>query len=90
MGLMIKETYVNVTRGYRFGTSGWYETDYAGRGELFRELQREYGRCTSKIYIDLPSGSPLAVGWVFEKKDRYDDTKELYTREVWVEVEQGE
>lgn len=36
MPLMIKETYVNQTKGYSFGESGWYEPYTNDKGELTR------------------------------------------------------
>jgi hypothetical protein len=85
--LWIDETYINRDRGYRFGETGVYETFTDNRGKLFRSLQKEYGRCTSKVYVDGPP--TRAVGWVFEKKCRYEDARgnapdDFYTREVWV------
>jgi hypothetical protein len=93
--LEIRETYVNATKEHGIGDSGWYEPWASDRGELFRSLQKEYGRCVSRMYRDIPGGSPpvIAVGWVFQGNDEYEDarpswTKErrTYLREVWVEV----
>lgn len=52
------------------------------RRDLFRRLSREFGRCTSKVYVG--EGSP--VGWCFEKKARYDDTGENYIMETWATI----
>lgn len=79
--MLIQESYINQTAGYRFGDSEPYEPYTDNIKELFQSMQREYGRCTGKIYID-PDATP--IGWVFEKKLQYEDTKEFYTREVWV------
>lgn len=93
--LQIKESYVNQTKGYRYGDSGWYETWTDNTAKLFRTLQQEFGRCMGKIYRDgllLPNGEHKPVGWVFEKRMKYDDArghdpeKDFYIREVWVEV----
>jgi hypothetical protein len=56
--MRIRETFVNRTEGTRFGETGWYEPWTEDKGELFRSLQHEYGRCESKIYRDirLPAG----------------------------------
>jgi len=53
------------------------------RGEVFRWLQREYGACTSKVYVDTPD-QPRAIGWVFEKRVPYDDSRETYLQQTWV------
>jgi hypothetical protein len=87
--MKIKETYVNRTEGHIFGDSGWYEPWTDDRGELFRSLQKEFGRCESRIYIDTPTGTRPS-GWVFVKRDAYEGNPRKghpsYIREVWVEV----
>ena len=97
--LMISETFVNASDGYRFGESEPYEPYTDDVGSLFRAMQREYGRCVSSIYVDMPTGTKLAdadapagkvkrVGWVFQKQMEYEDWRgrgdRYYTREVWV------
>lgn len=90
--LQLKETYVNRTKGYQFGESDWYEPFTDDRQKLFLDLQREFGRRSSKMYVDLISGGVREIGWVFEKKMQYEDSgrygrkPEFYIREVWVEV----
>lgn len=83
--LYVQESYINRTKGLRFGDSDVYETAYTEPGELYRACQREYGRCTGKVYIDTPKGA-AAVGWVFVGRQRYEDTGEPYVREVWVSL----
>ena len=83
--LWIKEHYHNSTKGYRFGESEEYETAFDSVRKLFLSLQSEYGRCTSRVYIDTKTGTKV-VGWVFETRMQYEDSKEHYTREVWVTV----
>jgi hypothetical protein len=88
--LQVKETFVNETKGYQFGDVPWYEPYTDNIGKLFRTMQKEYGRCNSKMYIDTKSGGTKQVGWVFTKKMEYDDYRgrgdRYYIREVWVEV----
>ena len=81
--LYVQETFVNATEGHRIGESDVYETFTDNTGELYRAMQREYGRCISKVYIDA-EGGPKAIGWVFQGRDKYEDTGEVYLREVWV------
>jgi len=83
----VTETYVNKTDMVRFGESGLYESFTDNLGRLFKAFQKEYGRCTSKMFIDGKNGAKH-IGWVFEKRMQYDDTREFYTREVWVEVKE--
>lgn len=79
--LYINEVYVDESRGYRFGESGWYETFTDNKNDLFKHLRREYGQA-KKMYI----GDGEQVGWVFTGNAKYEDTGEKYKRSVWVEV----
>ena len=87
--LHIQETFINKTKDAQFGESDIYEAFTDDVGRLFRDMQREYGRCVSKVYIDTADGVK-ATGWVFEKRMRYEDARgndperDFYTREVWV------
>jgi len=54
------------------------------RRQVFRFGQREYGRCTSKVYIDDRKGESHQIGWVFEKRQRYEDSDGTYTLETWL------
>lgn len=81
--MLIQETWVSKTEGYISGENEPYEPYTDNIGELFRFLQQEYGRCTSKVYIDTEQGT-RAIGWVFEKRQGYLDCKETYLMETWV------
>ena len=83
--LWIQEEFFNATKGYRFSQSAPYETAFDDTGKLFRSLQSEYGRCVSRVYVGTKTGTKR-IGWVFEKRMRYEDSKGHYTREVWVTV----
>ena len=85
--ISIKETWVNRTKNYIVGETEYYESFTDNVGQLFRSLQKEFGRCTSKVYIDLPN-EVNPVGWVFVKMVKYDDTDDYYLQETWVTVEQ--
>ncbi len=50
----INETFVNATKGQRYEETGYYETRFDNRGNLFRALQQEYGGCQSAMYRDVP------------------------------------
>jgi hypothetical protein len=86
MSLWIKETFVNATEGHLFGESDVYESFADTPGELYRSCLKEYGRCTGKVYVDLPGKPATPVGWVFEGRQKYEDTGESYLREVWVSI----
>jgi hypothetical protein len=100
MGLMVRESFVNETKGYRFSESDWYEAFTDSRKRLFRDCQKEYGRCTSAIYVDVADGPPKQIGWYFEKRMEYEDSRpsydsytgkmrkpDTYIRGVWVHVQ---
>lgn len=91
--LYVKETFVNRTKNAIFGESDIYESFTGDTKRLFRDLQKEYGRCTSKMYMDTPNGETKQIGWVFEKVMPYEDARskdDTYLREVWVEVHDAE
>lgn len=61
---------------------------------LFRLLSREFGRCTSRVYVDKASGEIASFGWVFESREEYTDARDswakerkTYIRETWVSLE---
>ena len=88
MPIKIRESFVNATKGYRYGDDGWYKPFTDNLGELYRSLQREYGRCIGRVYIDMRAdgkAGPVPVGWVFVQRRSYDDSPETYLRETWVE-----
>jgi hypothetical protein len=89
--MWIQETFVNETKDYVCGESDKYESSTDDVGKLFRALQREHGRCISKIYRDTDNGAQ-AVGWVFEKRMKYFDARgndlehDYYIQNVWVRL----
>ena len=84
--MLVQESWVNATEGYRCGDSEVYEAWPDTPGELFRECQREHGRCTGKVYIDLPDGGAQPIGWVFQKRSDYERGEGTYLAETWVTV----
>ena len=81
--VVVVEHYTNETEGHRFGEMATAMP--AGDCPTFRDLQREYGRCASKVYHDSPDGRPVAVGYFFESMQKYEDTGQPYKRGVWIE-----
>ena len=81
----VQESWVNRTEGHSGGDSGVYETwaTFGELGRLFLDLQHEHGRCTGKVYIDRAGGA-RAIGWVFEKRRKYEDVDETYLAETWI------
>jgi hypothetical protein len=92
VSLLVSEVFVNADKGCQFGDSPPYEPYTQDRGRLFRDMQKEYGRCVSSQYLDKPDGTTQRCGWVFSKRMEYEDYRpsrggeRYYTREVWVTV----
>lgn len=85
--LWIEETHTAEDAGYLLGEPFAYETFTDDTGELFRAMQKEHGRCISKMYIDTTDGEAQAIGWVFTKRRPYEDVpKKTYLHTVWVSV----
>lgn len=87
--MLIEESWVNRTENYRTGDSGLYEPFTNNIKKLFTSLQRTYGRCISKVYIDMANGAK-AIGWVFLKIARYEDTGGKYLQETWVTLHESQ
>lgn len=86
--LWVKETWVNRDDKCLLGESDVYETYTEEKGQLYRHMVREYGRCIGKIYVETKEGTK-EVGWVFLKRQKYSDCKETYLQETWVTVHTG-
>ena len=84
--LFVNVSYINKTQNYHCGESGFCETRFDNLSDLYKSLIREFGRCTGKMFVDSKNGKPQQTGWVFIKKVKYEDCKEYYLQEVWVEV----
>jgi len=69
--LYINVSQTNETKHYRINDDEFQETRFDDKSELYRSLVKEYGRCVSKMYI----GEGQQVGWVFEKRVKYDDVR---------------
>lgn len=84
----VSESRINATEGYRFSdaeypVAGTVFEDMETPGEIYRWLRGEYGRCTGRVYQDTASGV-VQCGWMFQKRDRYEDTGAPYLLETWV------
>lgn len=87
--LQILESYFNATEDCFLCDSGWYEPFTEDVGRLFRRLQREHGRCVSRVYVDGPDGQSWPQGWVFQKRRRYDGARspsDKYSVQTWVSM----
>lgn len=82
--MFIQESHINATEGCFLGESELYEPfTFQSMGQLFLNLQQEFGRCKGKVYVDTANGSKQ-VGWVFQKRKKYSDANETYLHETWI------
>ncbi len=88
--LWVQESWLEVRGEKRLGIgdSDVYESGMETPGEIYKYAMKEYGRCTSKVYIDT-KGKPKHIGWVFLKRTRYQDSKDTYLQETWITVHDG-
>lgn len=86
--LQIKEAFVDETKGHIFSETDWYEPYTMTLGEVFKDCQKAWGKCTSRIYRDEYCGDgtvrPYQCGWHFQKNVEYEDSPKKYLRGVWV------
>jgi hypothetical protein len=95
--IWVMEEAVDATRGYRLGSSEPYESWFTCGKRLFAACQKDYGRCTSRMYVDLANGTAKHVGWVFQKLKEYEDAdraglkgKDRYfLQEMWISLHKG-
>ena len=84
MSIYISEAFVNKDKDIRYWSGEPYETGLDKIGNLYRCMLKEHGRCIGKVYVDRENGETWAVGWVFIKREHYDDNKDTYIRETWI------
>jgi len=90
----------NETEGHRFGDlieplADTFMGEDASMGEIYRAYRAEYGRCMSKVYVDVrvktndeggERWEVKHVGWFFVSRQKYEDCAETYLRGAWVTV----
>lgn len=82
---LFEEAHRNATEGYLLAEPETVRIDSTvldgmSYGEMFRWFRNEYGRCTGKVYV----GDGIHVGWIFAKRDKYEDTGETFLHETWI------
>ena len=83
----VREDYINATEGHRIADTSYEDAGFRfmeTTGELYRYGVREYGRCTGKVWVDCSTHARHHVGWVFQGREKYEDSDETYLREVWL------
>jgi len=76
--------YMDAGRNVGLGEDPPHETFTDDVGKMFRFGLQEFGRCMSRVFVDLKGGEVRQVGWYFEKRVPYDDGRGTYRRGVWV------
>lgn len=86
---------MNKTEGYLFYYEDVVKWDRCETtSEVYKTALASFGRCISKMYIDTDAAEgernkkpeedkPKHIGWVFEKKTKYEDVDEYYIEETW-------
>ena len=90
--MKIAESHVNRTENYRLwdDVQDIEDTIFDGKstGDIYRWCVREFGRCTGKVYNDYlhkdSKFGPYHIGWVFVKRDKYEDSDETFLHETWI------
>ena len=84
----ITSTYVNKSEDYILGEESIDIEDSIINNlrELYHHGLQEYGRCTSKIFIDKSDGAKH-IGYTFEKRVKYTDSNNTYLQETWLAIE---
>jgi hypothetical protein len=85
--MLVEETWCgtdNKREWWTTGSSGFYEPYTDDIGRLFKEFQREYGKCVSSLYVETRTAGDIRCGWVFEKRRKYEDCNQTYIAQTWV------
>ena len=89
--IYIQESFVNETQNCRCGETDVYETFTDNKKELFKHLQKEHGACIGKVVVnENDTKTPIQIGWVFQKKCKYEDCNEYYIQSTWVTLHESE
>ena len=80
--MKVSVTLANATKGHRVYDE--IEDWDCELGKVYKEAQKEYGRCTSSVYIDTKDGKTRKIGWTFAKRVQYSDCNETYPQEAWI------
>jgi len=86
--LFIKETWINRTENYCCGESGFFESRFTTVKEVF-ECYRKQGKI-QRMYKEDSEGNSVQCGYLINYTAKYEDTKEPYKAETWIEVSSTE
>ena len=85
----VKETHVNRSENYVIFDDkiDIEDSEIETLNDLYKYGLEHYGKCTGKVYIDISDQKAMHIGYIFLKKDKYEDTKESFLRETWLSIE---
>ena len=85
---LLIETTINKDKNYIYGEekTPLNETVIADLKSLYKFGLKNHGRCVTKIFVDRTKKA-FHVGYVFEKKCWYEDTREPFITETWLSIE---
>ena len=88
MNLYIKETSIEVREDdKRYGIfesdvyESWFDTSMP-MSRILKHLMKDYGRIIEKVYVG--DENLIHVGYVFQKRVKYEDSKDTYILETWI------
>lgn len=73
--LYIEVFQVNSSNNYALDNPQFHESKYSDLGKLYRALVKEYGKCTGKLFNVGDNNKTQQIGWAFEKREYFDDTR---------------
>lgn len=50
------------------------------QSSIYLHMKQEYGKCTSRIYID----KSVPMGWSFQKRVKYWDSNDTFLQTAWI------
>lgn len=65
-----------------------YQTGYDKLGDLYRDAQKQHGRCVSYVMVDVVKGTPrsIRVGWVFRKRQQDPRPDNRFNHPTYIET----
>ena len=78
-------SHIDKTQGYRT----WdHKESFKDMKEAKAYLKENYPHKRQTMYIDLKDGSTKKTGYVYHRKDKYQDTGKTFIEEIWVSFHQ--
>ena len=65
-----------------------HEKSFKDVKEAKAHLKENYPYKRNPMYVDMKDGSTKKVGYVYSRKDKYEDTHKTFVEEIWVSFHQ--